>query len=127
MGQQLEIALDDRKMNHPKIVKCQLLIPRRQRAAFLQPSDTALDHIPVTIARRVITDWSSYSPLFACATGWYHRTNAMRAQPVAYPLGLVGSVSTNAAWSATPSTVGTLNLDTIEQRLKLGRLMRLTW
>jgi hypothetical protein len=126
LRQQLEIALDDRKMNHPKIVDCQLLISRRDRTAFLQPADTTLNHISLTIARPVITDWTPTPALFAAAARWNDRSNPVRPQPVSYPLGVIGAISTHALWSSSDATICSLDGATLKQRFKLGRLVRLT-
>jgi hypothetical protein len=50
----------------------------------------------------------------------------VRAQPVSYPLCVVGTISTHASWSSSRLPVCSLDGATFEQWLKLGRLVRLT-
>jgi hypothetical protein len=50
----------------------------------------------------------------------------VRAQPVSYPLSVVGTIATHAPRSPSRPTVCSLDGATFEQWLKLGRLVRLT-
>src|SRR5688572_8890424 len=112
-------------MNHHKIVDCQLLIPRRNRTAFLQEADTALYYIPLAIAYVVIADWSPTLALFATATRRDDRSNPVGPQPMPDPLGVVGSITSHASRSSGMA-VCSLDSATLKQCFELGRLVRLT-
>jgi len=115
-------------MNPPEKMHSQLLKARGKRAAFLEPSNAALNHIATTIAFPVVADWPPSVALLGSIGSWrYHRSDAMRVQPVANALRVIGFVTTNATRSRARSSFRALHLHTVDQCLELSRLVRLPW
>lgn len=65
LNKQFEIPLDNRQLNHSKIMNCQFLETRRHRAVLLEPANTALNHVPATVVLAVVADRSSHAALLS--------------------------------------------------------------
>ena len=104
----------------------QLLKASGKRAAFLEPADTALNHIATAIAVLIIAYRSSRTAFCASFLWWYHRSDPMRTQPVPNALGVIGSIATDTSWSRARSSFGSLHLHARDQHLELGRLVGLS-
>lgn len=115
-------------MNHPEKMHSQLLKAGGKRAAFLEPSNAALNHVATTVAFSVVADWPPSVALLGSIGSWrYHCSNAMRVQPVANALRVIGFVTTQAMRSRARSSFRALHLHAAGQCLELGRLVRLPW
>ena len=106
---------------------CEFLKARGERAALLQPAQTALNHIAVTVAHTIIADWSP-TPPFATTASWRDDCpNAVHAQPVPDALCVVGPVSANPARASPWSPARSRNLNRLDQCFELGRFMGCAW
>ena len=119
-SQQAQIALDDRQMNHPEKVHGQLLEAGGKTAAFLEPTDAAFHDMAPVIAFLIVADGSSHRTSPALCPWRYHRTNPVRAQPVANALRVIGLIAPNAPGSPTWPSSRALHLHTPDQHLELG-------
>src|SRR5262245_42490241 len=91
-----------------------------KRATFLEPADTAFNHIAATIALLIIADWSSYTPPCASFAWWYHRSDPMRTQKVANALRVIGFIATDTLRSRARPSFLSLHLHAVDQHLKLS-------
>lgn len=107
-------------MNHSEKMHGQLLKASGETAAFLEPTNTTLNHITTTVALLVIAEGST-RPAFSVAVSWrYDCTDPVCAQPVANALSVIGFITTNPSWSRAPSSFGSLYLYARDQGFELG-------
>jgi hypothetical protein len=107
-------------MDHAKKMYGQLLKAGGKTAAFFEPANTAFNHIATTIAFLIIAERSSRTA-FPTSFAWrYDRTDAMRTQPVANALGVIGFITTDAPRSRARPSFPSLHLYAPDQGFKLG-------
>lgn len=105
----------------------EFLETRGQCAAFLQPAQTALDHIPIAVAHPIIADWSPAPAFASTASRRDNRSDTVQPQPVSDALRMVGTVSTNSARPSSWSPAWSCDLNRLDQRFELGRFMGRAW
>ena len=106
---------------------CEFLKARGERAALLQPAQTALDHIAIAVAHAIIAHRSPAPPFATTTSRRDDRPDAVHPQPVPDALRLVGSVSADPARASPWSPSRSLRLNRLEQRFELGRFVGRTW
>jgi hypothetical protein len=106
---------------------CELLKACGERPTLLQPTQTALDHIAITIAHLIIAERTPASPFTTTATRRNDRANAVHPQPMPDTLRVVGPVSANPAWASPCSPARSLNLNRLDERFELGRFVCRAW
>lgn len=104
-----------------------LLEARGERAALLQPAQTALDHITITIAYAIIADRPPAPPFATLAARRDDRPDAVHPQPVPDALRMVRPVSANPARASPWSPTGSLKVNRLDQRFELGRFVGRAW
>lgn len=119
-SQEAKVAFDDSEMDHPQEMEGELLEAGRERTALLDPADTALDNIAGAIAQRVIGDRTAAPALAALRTGWDNGPNAMVAQPLANPAGMVGFITADALGPAARTPDHPAHPHAADQALELG-------
>jgi hypothetical protein len=105
----------------------QFLKARGERAALLQPAQTALDHIAITVAHTIIADRPPAPPFATTTSRRDYRPDAMHPQPMPDTLRVVGPVSANPARASSWAPARSLNLNRLDQRFELGRLVGRAW
>jgi hypothetical protein len=105
----------------------ELLKARGERTALLQPAQTALDHIAITLAYAIIADWPPAPPFATLAARRDYRPDAVPAQPVPDTLRVVGPVSANPARASPWWPAASLNLHRLDQRFELRGFVSRAW
>ena len=105
----------------------QLLKAGGKTAAFLEPANTAFNHIASAIAFLIVADRSSGTAFGASFPWRYDRSDPMRTQPVANALRVVSFITANAPRSRATPSFPSLHLYIPDQGFELGRLVRLAW
>lgn len=108
-------------------MECEFLKARGQRAALLQPAQTALDHIAITVAYPIIAERPPAPPFATTASRRDDRPNAVHPQPVPDALCMVGPVSANPTWASPWSPAASLNLNRLDHCFELGRFVSRAW
>jgi hypothetical protein len=124
-GQESQVAFNDRQFDQPKIVQCQLLVARPNRATLLEPPDHLLDYTAVAIPKRIVAERPTWPPPSTHPLGRDDRTKPLLPQPVPQPQHTVGPIGADTPWSSAWSPTRLRNADRVEQLLELSRLVRL--
>lgn len=104
---------------------CQFVKARGECPALFQPPQTALDHVAIAIAHRVVADRPTPASFRATPSRRDHRPDAVRPQPVADALCVIGFVAANPSRTPPGTPDPPLDFDALDQGFELGRFVRL--